>query len=189
MLGDSLTAITENGIISTNSCYAENSKFITQKGGLHLKNVHKKSEMYLLDAGDVDVTGFHGTLNLTSNGGTLQFQLTEVYGDSCIDAQNPTKLNVNISEFVEHHTCLSIEANKIVLDSTLEHFEKYRNGDAAADGSESRMEVGDRDMSDDLLKIRTNGDLTLGKTTNICFHIKTNTKTLEHMHFFLPNCR
>lgn len=160
ILGDSLTAITENGIISTNSCYAENSKFITQKGGLHLKNVHKKSEMYLLDAGDLDVTGFHGVLNVTSsNGGTLHFQLTEVYGDSCIEAQNPSKLDVNISEFVEQHTCLSIKANEIIFDPTLKHFEKcYRKNDG-----ESELQVGDRDMCDDLLKIRTNGNLKLGK--------------------------
>lgn len=164
ILGDSLTAITENGIISTNSCYAENSKFITQKGGLHLKNVHKKSEMYLLDAGDLDVTGFHGILNVTSsNGGTLNFQLTEVYGDSCIEAQNPSQLNVNISEFVEQHTCLSFVANQIILDSTLQHFEKcYQNNDGNESG-ETKLQVGDRDMCDDLLTIRTNGNLKLGK--------------------------
>lgn len=162
-MGDSLTAITENGIISTNSCYAENSKFITQKGGLHLKNVHKKSEMYLLDDGDLDVTGFHGVLNVTSsNGGTLNFQLTEVYGDSCIDAQNPNELSVNISEFVEQHTCLSFVAKKISLDPTLQHFEKcYRNNNDTGDKTE--LQVGDRDMCDDLLTIRTNGNLKLGK--------------------------
>lgn len=162
ILGDSLTAITENGIISTNSCYAENSKFITQKGGLHLKNVHKKSEMYLLDDGDLDVTGFHGILNVNShNGGALNFQLTEVYGDSIIEAQNPTKMNVNISEFVEQHTCLSIVANRIVLDPTLQHLEKcYRSGD---DSGEAELQVGDREMCDDSLTIRTNGSLKLGK--------------------------
>lgn len=116
--------------------------------------------MYLLDAGDLDVTGFHGILNVTSpNGGTLNFQLTEVYGDSCIDAQNPSKLNVNISEFVEQHTCLSIVANRIILNSTLQHLDKcYRTG-----SDEAEMQVGDRDMCDDLLTIRTNGNLTLGK--------------------------
>lgn len=127
-----------------------------------MKNVHKKSEMYLLDDGDLDVTGFHGILNVNStNGGTLNFQLTEIYGDSTIEAKNPTKLNVNISEFVEQHTCLSIVAKRIVLDPTLQHFEQcYRTGDGSG---ETELQVGDRDMCDDLLTIRTNGSLKLGK--------------------------
>lgn len=158
VLGDSMTAISENGTISTNSCYAENSKFITQKGGLHLKNVHKKSELYSLDGGDLDVTGFHGILNATTNGGTINFQLTEIYGESSIEAQNPTQFAINISEFVEEHTCLSIIANQINLDSTLDHFEIKNN----ADGGDE-LQSGNRDVCDDLLTIRTNGCLKLGK--------------------------
>lgn len=159
MLGDSLTAISENGIISTNSCYSEQSKFITQKGGLHLKNVHKKSELYLLDGGDLDVTGFHGVLHATTNGGTLNFQLTEIYGDSSIEAQNPNQFHVNISEFVEQHTCLAISANQITVDGTLDHFEKTNQSDG--DGEE--LQTGNRDITDDLLTIRTNGNVKLGK--------------------------
>ncbi|XP_031632824.1 protein FAM185A [Contarinia nasturtii] len=159
VLGDSLTAISENGIISTNSCYAENSKFITQKGGLHLKNVHKKSELYLLDGGDLDVTGFHGTLNATTNGGTLNFQLTEMYGESRIEAQNPNQFNINISEFVEQHSCLQINANQITLDTTLEYLEKSQKDD----GSGEELQTGNRDINDDQLIIRTNGNLKLGK--------------------------
>lgn len=159
VLGDSLTAISENGTISTNSCYSENSKFITQKGNLHLKNVHKKSELYLLDGGDLDVTGFHGIINATTSGGTLNFQLTEVYGESCIEAQNPSKFNVNISEFVEQHTCLAISANEISIDQTLENFESTKQSNA--NGEESQ--TGNRDIIDDLLTIRTNGKLKLGK--------------------------
>lgn len=157
MLGDSLTAISENGIISTNSCYAENSKFITQKGGLHLKNVHKKSELYLFDGGDLDVTGFHGILNATTNGGTLNFQLTEIYGESSIEAQNPTVFNVNISEFVEQHTCLNVNATKIEIDDTLMQFEKFQKDDG------DELHSGNRDINDDQLTIRTNGHLKLGK--------------------------
>lgn len=159
MLGDSLTAITENGDISTNSCYAEASKFITQKGGLHLKNVHKKSDLYVLEGGDVDVTGFHGVLNATTNGGTLNFQLTEIYGESFIKAKNPTELNVNISEFVEEHTCVSICANEITLDSTLKHLEKK----ASNNGDAEQLKIGDQDLIDDSLSIETNGKLKFGR--------------------------
>lgn len=158
-MGDSLTAITENGDISTQSCYVEESKFITQRGSLHLKNVHKKSELFLLDGGDIDVTGFHGVLNATTNGGNLNFQLTEIYGESHIEAKNPNQFNVNISEFVEEHTCLAISAHEIQCDQSLEHFEKYNqnSGDCA------KLQTGNRDVIDDLLTINTNGKLKLGK--------------------------
>lgn len=159
ILGDSLTAISENGTISTNSCYAGSSKFITQKGSLLLKNVHKKSELYLLDGGDVDVTGFHGILNATTNGGTLNFQLTEIFGESCIKAKNPSKFNVNISEFVEQYSCLSITADEITLDPALDYFEKRNQND----GGGEELQTGDRDLNDDLLSIETNGKLKLGK--------------------------
>lgn len=161
VLGDSLTAISENGTISTNSCYAENSKFITQKGGFQLKNVHKKSELYLLDGGDavVDVTGFHGILNATINGGILNFQLNEVYGDSWIQAQNSINFDLKISEFVEQHTCLAINAKEIMIDSTLNHFEKSRKCD---ENGENLITL-NRDINSDSLTVQTKGNITLGK--------------------------
>lgn len=158
MLGDSLTAITENGIISTNSCYAENSKFITHSGGLHLKNVHKKSELFMLEGGDLDVTGFHGVLNTKTTGGTLNFQLTEIYGDSVIEALDPKTFNVNISEFVEQHTCLTVNANQITVNTSLQ-FEINQKDD----GSGEQLQNGNRDLNDDLLTIQTNGNIKLGK--------------------------
>lgn len=158
MLGDSLTAITENGIISTNSCYAENSKFITHSGGLHLKNVHKKSEIYMLEGGDLDVTGFHGVLNATTTGGNLNFQLTEIYGESIIEAVDPVKFIVNISEFVEQHTCLNINAKQITIEKSLQ-FEKNQKDDASGE----QLQNGNRDLNDDSLTIQTNGNINLGK--------------------------
>lgn len=157
MLGNSLTAITENGTISTNSCYAKNSKFITQKGSLQLKNVHEKSEMNLVDGGEIDVTGFHGILNATTNGGTLNFQFTEIYGESFIKANNPNQFNVNISAFVEQNSFLSINANEIILDPALNHLEKSNSNNGQA------LKNGNRDLIEDVLSIETNGKLKLGK--------------------------
>lgn len=156
-LGDSLTAITEDGTISTDSCYSEHSKFITQKGGLHLKNVHKASELIVLDGGEVNVTGFHGHLQARTNGGKLNFQLTEIYGDSFIEAQNPNSFILNISEFVEQHTCLSIAATTITLDPNVSEFNvQHSNGT-------DKLESGNRDLIPDQLSIQTNGKLNLGK--------------------------
>lgn len=159
ILGDRLTAISENGVISTDSCYSENSKFITQKGELQLKNVHKQSELFVLDGGRLNVTGFHGILRAKTKGGILDFQLTEVYGNSYIEANDPIALNVNISEFVEQHTCLSINANEITIDSSLQHF---KDSQTLSDKGK-KLEIGNSDLIEDNLTIRTNGHLNLGK--------------------------
>lgn len=151
--------ISENGLIHTDSCYSENSKFITQRGHLQLNNVHKKSELYVLNGGELNVSGFHGILNAKTKGGKLHFQLTEVYGDSCIDAIDPISLNVNISEFVEQHTCLSIDAKEIDIDAHLEHFK----GNETTTESGKRIQIGNRDLIADNLSIRTNKNVSLGK--------------------------
>lgn len=126
-----------------------------------MKNVHKKSELYVLDGGDamVDVTGFHGILNATTNGGILNFQLTEIYGDSWIEAQNPVNFDLKISEFVEQHTCLAINANEIKLDATLNHLEKSEK----VNGNGEQLSTLNRDIISDSFTVQTNGNITLGK--------------------------
>lgn len=155
-----MTAISDSGTISTEACYSENSKFITQRGTLQLKNVHKTSEIYLLEGGNVDITGFHGVIRATTNGGNLNFQLTEVYGESSISSQNPISLNVNISDFVEKHTCVSITTTKnIILDSKLEHLKC----DLIQKEDGCELNIGNRDLTEGVLTVQTNGSVNIGK--------------------------
>lgn len=158
-MGDKLTAVTDDGTISTGSCYSEHSRFITQRGSLYLQNVHKMSEMIALDCGDVNVSGFHGNLQARFNGGKLNFQLTEVHGDSFIEAKNPTSFVVNVSEFVEKHTYLSITAANITLDSNLNEHTVRRDNTNGLD----TLEIGNSDIIPDRLSIQTNSKLELGK--------------------------
>lgn len=159
MLGDNLTAITDRGSISTGSCYSEHSKFITNRGSLYLQNVHKMSEIVGLHCGDVNMTGFHGNLRAIVNGGKLNLQLTEVHGDSFIRASNPTAFNINISEFVEQHTCLSITAANITLNPNINDQNVRRSN---TDGLDT-LESGSSDITSDRLSIQTNSNLQLGK--------------------------
>lgn len=154
--GNELEAICETGKITTNSCYVENSKFIAIQGHLDLKNVHKSSEIYLPDGGSLSVTGFHGTLKARTRGGNVYYQLTELHGDSSIQADSPDKLSVNISEMVEEHVHINASAPRLILDTSLEHLnDKINiNGD---------FECGNSDLSDDKLKIVSNGLLSIGK--------------------------
>lgn len=156
--GDFLTATCESGTISTDSCYAEQSSFTTKNGSLRLSNVHKSAEISSLENGDIDVTGVHGTLKAKSKGGNIKYQLTEIYGDSEIDADEPNNFQVNISEFVEEHTCISVAAKEITFDNSLAHLETGVKKDR-----ETVFRHGDPDLLEDSLTIKSTGSLTLGK--------------------------
>lgn len=156
MQGDLLHAGCESGTISTDSCYVEHSKFIANKGNLRLKNVHKHAEINLPAGGQVEVTGFHGIIEAETNGGNISYQLTEVYGNSVIVANKPDTFTVNISEFVEEHTCIDITAADLILDTSLAHF-----GDKIT--ATGQLQSGNSDLIEDNLTIKSTSLLKLGK--------------------------
>ena len=158
MQGDLLYAICDSGYIRTNSCYTEASKFVSLNGKLILKNVHKFAEVYLLDGGELDLTGFHGTLQAKTNGGRLKYQLTEIHGESIIEAnKNPESLEIFISDFVEENTGIHIEAGEIVFDPRVQHLENCLNGKVL------QIEHLNAEMASDKLTVSTLGTLKLGK--------------------------
>lgn len=151
--GDRLEALCETGKISTQSCYVEESKFVAIQGHLDLKNVHKQSEIHLPDGGSLNVTGFHGTLSARTRGGKINYQLTELYGDSLIQADSAETLTVNISEFVEEHTYIHAEATEITLHDTLANMKLSVSGGFESGDSEN----------EDKLRIISTGLLNVGK--------------------------
>lgn len=120
--------------------------------------------MYLLKAGGrMDVSGFHGTLLAKAKGGCqLRFQLTEVYGDSCIEVLDlmpgDDTLQLNVSEFVEEHTKVEITAAEIELAENMEHLQEYIEEPGVL-----RMEKANLESSDDKLKVITGGSVRLAK--------------------------
>lgn len=128
------------------------------QGHLDLKNVHKQSEIYLPDGGSVNVTGVHGTVKARTYGGHINFQLTELYDDSLIEAEAPESLNVNISEIVESYAYVRASAPQLTVDSTLAHLKDKQDCNGV-------FEMGDADISDGRLRINSNGVLRIGKLT------------------------
>lgn len=172
MQGDLLYAISDSGSITTESCYSEASKFVTLNGRLVLRNVHKFSEMYLLSGGSIEVTGFHGRLVAKLNEtGRASFQITELHGDSCIEALGgaekgeDVRLKVNLSDFVLGNNALDVSTAggaQIRVDATLDEYREHlsSNGDTfRRDNPE--VDLGDQD--DNLLTVRSAGDVHLGK--------------------------
>lgn len=160
MQGDLLYAICDSGSITTDSCYSEASKFVSLNGKLNLRNVHKFCEMYLLEAGgELNVSGFHGRLQAKMNGGRLRFQLTEVYGDSCIIAMGkPEDLVINISEFVMEHTAMEMTAKNITLDDSLSEMEGCVLENKIFHSVNDKLEI-----NEDKLTVTTDGELKLAK--------------------------
>lgn len=162
MQGDILFAISDSGCITTNACYVEAAKFVTLNGRLHLQNVHKFAEMYLLDGGDMEVSGFHGKLLAKLNGGRGRFQLTEVYGDSLIETlgESPEELLVNVSDFVLENNAMNVDADRIELDTRLEEYEKFVDDERKT----FRMENPNVQLTDeDMLKVKSKGVVRMGK--------------------------
>lgn len=157
--GDLMFAICDSGKITTNSCYVEASKFVTLNGKLHLKNVHKFAEIYLLEMGELNVTGFHGRLQAITNKGRLSFQFTELYGESFIRANEPDEMIINISEFVEDNVRIDIDATAIKLNDNLSYLHKHLNEDC----KQFRYSNDLLDLNEDKLIVNTNSNITLGK--------------------------
>lgn len=151
-----MKAQTESGRITTECCYSEESKFVTNNGELQLKNIHKSSEISLTNGGKLNATGFHGKLQVKSSRSDIDLQLTEIYGESSIEANDPKMFNVNISDLIEEHSCISAEAKEIQLQESLSHLsDKLSNN--------TRFSIGNPDLVPDILTIKTNGNLQLGK--------------------------
>lgn len=155
-----MNATTENGSISTEACYAVNSKFTTTDGKLRLKNIHMNTEIRLLEGGELHLTGFHGTLDVKSNAGALKFQLDEISGKNCIDAKASKSLDVNISDLVEENAFITANVGEVILNETLSHLaEKIVNCE-----NHEQLVIGDPARgTNPSLTISSDGALALGK--------------------------
>lgn len=155
-----MNAITENGSISTEACYAVKSKFTTTAGKLRLKNIHMTTEIRMLEGGDLDLTGFHGTLNVKSNAAALKFQLAEISGKNCIEAKATKSLDVNISDLVEESAFITANVGEVILNETLSHLvEKIVHCK-----NHEQLVIGDPAIAENpSLTISSDGPLALGK--------------------------
>ncbi|KAI8128745.1 hypothetical protein FF38_09972 [Lucilia cuprina] len=163
--GDNITCKTCRGNITTNCSYVESSKFETDTGCLDLKNVHKKSAVYLHQKGDLKMTGVHGNLNVFANEGTMYLQLSELQGENTVECNNLTSSTINISDDIEKNTQIEvnlkgdINTSAIALDSSLEHFS------AGLSKNKQQFKWPMEQQQQNQLKIISKSSLTLGKSS------------------------
>nr|XP_016941236.1 uncharacterized protein LOC108018228 [Drosophila suzukii] len=128
--GDSLNCSTKAGSIVTDCCYVEKSNFQTQTGRLELKNVHKSSQVHVHQSAELNMTGVHGNLQVTSKGGSLNVQLSELVGHNKIDAHNlEEEAIIHISQAIEQDLHIEVTAPEVKLETELEHVAHALNED------------------------------------------------------------
>lgn len=118
--------------------------------------------MYLLDGGELEVSGFHGKILAKMNGGKARFQLTEVYGDSLIEAlgDTPEELVINVSDFVLENNSVNVEAARIELESRLEEYKQFLESEQKL----FRLENANQQATDeDRLMVVSKGMVRLGQ--------------------------
>ncbi|XP_033151948.1 uncharacterized protein LOC117135665 [Drosophila mauritiana] len=144
--GDSLNCSTKAGSIVTDCCYVEKSKFQTQTGRLELKNVHKSSQVHVHQSSDLNMTGVHGNLQITTKGGNLNVQLSELVGNNKIDAENLLEeAIIHISQAIEQNLHIEVTAPEVKLENELEHvahaLNESKNKFVLSNPNTNRLEV------------------------------------------------
>ncbi|EDW85675.2 uncharacterized protein Dwil_GK23203 [Drosophila willistoni] len=130
--GNVLNCSTQSGNISTDCCYVEKSKFQTLTGRLELKNVHKTSEVFVHQVGEINMTGVCGTLNVVTKGGILSVQLSELMGENKIVADNlVNEAVIHISQVIEQDIHIDVRAPVIKLNDELKHVSHALNEDSS----------------------------------------------------------
>lgn len=152
--GDAMTCASSKGTISTNACYAGVSKFTTQTGTLNLKNVHKQATVYVLEEGDINMTGIHGNLLIKANGGNLNLQFSEVMDDTIIMSNDSKHVSINISDLVEENCFIELNSDEIILDKSASHLKDRLQG--------NKFRLGNGENKNKLL-VSVTGKLALGK--------------------------
>ena len=83
-IGPSLDISTDTGDIRVASSYADQSKFVTNKGRIHLRNIHNESYIASYESGDVKVKGIDGSTNIFVKKGDLEIHISQIKHESRI---------------------------------------------------------------------------------------------------------
>ncbi|GAB0096234.1 uncharacterized protein DMENIID0001_117160 [Sergentomyia squamirostris] len=119
--GEDLFVESENGSISTESCYSSNSKFTTKSGDLNLNSVHKTTEVNIEEVGNLNMIGFNGTLLAKVHKGNVRLQLAELWGENVLITNQSDQVLVNVSDSVVDSTYVHAASPDVHVDESLQH--------------------------------------------------------------------
>ena len=113
-IGPSLDISTDTGDIRIASSYSDQSKFVTNKGKINLRNLHNESYVASYESGDVKIKGIDGSTNIFVKKGDLEIHVSQIKHESRILVEEG---DITLKMIDSHPVKLTIDANQIILDT------------------------------------------------------------------------
>ena len=113
-LGPQLEVSTDAGDINISSCYSDQSKFVTRRGSMELKNMHNISSVEVTEEGNVMMQGLDGTTEVNILKGHLDMGVSRVRTESKVEIGEG---NVILKLSPSHPLQLRVAAKEIKVDS------------------------------------------------------------------------
>lgn len=102
------------------------------------------------------LAGIHGNIYIKSNGGDMNLQFSEIYGDNIVMSNNSKQVSINISDLIEENCFIEIHSDQITLEDSVVHLAKYVEND-------NYLNMGKEHDARNKLLICTKGHLRFGK--------------------------
>ncbi|XP_050314589.1 uncharacterized protein LOC126749028 [Anthonomus grandis grandis] len=120
--------VIENGSLSVQSSYCNDSVFVVEKGNMELDNIHKNCKIFLVK-GNLVLTGFDGQLSTILNSGSADVHLSRLTGDSNITLNGNGNLILRMADTCQDCTTLKIVSPNVDLqDIVRSEIEKTNDG-------------------------------------------------------------
>jgi len=113
-IGPSLDISTDSGDIRVASSYSDQSKFVTNRGNINLRNIHNESYIASYESGDVKVKGIDGSTNVFVKKGDLDIHISKIKHESRILVEEG---DITIKMIDTQPLKLTIDANQIIPDT------------------------------------------------------------------------
>jgi len=120
-IGPTLDISTDSGDIRVASSYSDQSKFVTNKGNVNLRNIHNESYIASYESGDVKIKGIDGSTNVFVKKGDLEIHISKISHESRILVEEG---DINIKMIDTHPVKLSIDANEVIPDTKFAQYGK-----------------------------------------------------------------
>lgn len=116
---NNLKVVTDEGDISTESCYSDVSHFITMLGSLRLGSVHRNCNVEVLERGDLTMTGFDGTLKAILKRGNIHLQAVKLYEKNSVFVHDVGTVDVSISDIFNDMHLVELIARKLNIEEQI----------------------------------------------------------------------
>jgi len=123
-IGPSLDISTDSGDIRVASSYSDQSKFVTNRGNINLRNIHNESYIASYECGDVKVKGIDGSTNVFVKKGDLEIHISKINHESRILVEEG---DITVKMIDTHPLKLTVDANHIIPDTKFAKLGKLEN--------------------------------------------------------------